>query len=132
MAITRMEIEGFGMSATELLAKAVAGTGVTGLIADVMPRKGVTFKLDHELLTIIDGYAKRAKTSRTAIVEIMLWSSVKEIEKISEQQLEMKEIYESETGNPYHGGEDFKVVASASDADLKKSLKKPVKKGAKK
>ena len=123
MAITRREIESFGMSATELLAKAVSGTGVADLVADIMPRKGVTFKLDHELLTTIDGYAKRAKTSRTAIVEIMLWSAVKEIEKISEQQLEMKEIYESETGEPYGGGEEFQPLKP-----VKKTVKKAVKK----
>lgn len=123
MAITRREIEGFGMSATELLAKAVSGTGVADLVADIMPRKGVTFKLDHELLTTIDSYAKRARTSRTAIVEIMLWSAVKEIEKISEQQLEMKEIYESETCEQYGGGEEFQPAKP-----VKKSVKKAVKK----
>jgi hypothetical protein len=116
MAITRREIEGFGMSATELLAKAVGGTGVAELVADIMPRKGVTFKLDHELLTIIDSYAARAKTSRTAIVEIMLWSAVKEIEKISEQQLEMKEIYEAETGKKYGGGKKFKELKPVEQA----------------
>lgn len=122
MAITRKEIEGFGMSATELLAKAITGTGVADLMADLMPRKGVTFKLDHELLTMIDSYAKRARTSRTAIVEIMLWSAIKEIEKISEQQLEMKEIYESETGKPFIDNKYFKELKPG-----KKSVKKAVK-----
>jgi hypothetical protein len=95
MAITRKEIEGFGMPAEVMLARLVSGKGVGDLVADeVEKRVPLSIRIEPELSKKISFYAKQAKASRTAIVEIFLWSGVRRLEEQIELdgQMDLEEV----------------------------------------
>ena len=79
MKITKKEKTALGKVAMEMLADRITGVEKGRNLADVLPRRSITIKLDAELADLIDGYAKRAKTTRTEVVETMLWYGVEEM-----------------------------------------------------
>jgi hypothetical protein len=81
MGITRKEIEGFGMPATTMLARIVTGRGVGDLVEDAGGKKSLTVRLELEMFNKIEEYRKKAKTTRTAILEILIASGLDAIEK---------------------------------------------------
>jgi hypothetical protein len=83
MSISRKEIEGFGMPGTTMLARLVTGRGIGDLVEDEPKenKKTVTIRFEPEMLKKIQDYQKRAKTTRTAIVEILVAAGIEATEK---------------------------------------------------
>ena len=64
------------------LADRIVGLESGKVVEGVCSRQSVTIKLSSELVSKIDSYAKRAKTTRTNIVETMLWVGVAEMNQL--------------------------------------------------
>lgn len=83
MSITRQEMEDFGMPPTTALARLITGR-TKGEVFEDEPKetkKSLTVRLDPALHAKIEEYRKKAKISKTAVVEILLWSGITTTEK---------------------------------------------------
>lgn len=82
MSITKKEAENFGMSGTTLLARIVTGRGVGDLVDDLSNRKrSLTVRLEPAMFTKIEEYRKKAKTTKTAILEILITAGIEATER---------------------------------------------------
>jgi hypothetical protein len=81
MAITRRDLEDV-MSGTDLLAKLVTGRGVGHLVDDLKNiKKSITVRLEPEMFAKIEEYRKKAKTTKTAVLEILIAAGIEATEK---------------------------------------------------
>src|ERR1035437_3235300 len=79
MVITRREKVALSRMSMETLAERITGVEKGELLENLPSRRSMSFKLDPELCEAIDSYAKKAKTSKTAVVEIFLWSAIEQM-----------------------------------------------------
>jgi hypothetical protein len=80
MKVSRREKVALSRMDMEALAERIIGVEKGEITAGTMPRQSLTVKLDAELIEGIKSYAKRAKTTMTAIVEILLWSAIEQMD----------------------------------------------------
>ena len=88
MAITKREKVALSRMSMEMLADRINGVE-KGELLEVLPsRRSMSFKLDPELGEAIDLYAKKAKTSKTAVVEILLWAAIEQMNALDGTNIE--------------------------------------------
>lgn len=80
MKISRREKVALSRMDMEALAERIVGVEKGEIAEGPMPRQSLTVKLDAELLAGIKSYAKRAKTTMTAVVEILLWAAIEQMD----------------------------------------------------
>lgn len=108
MSITKKEAESFGMSGTTLLARIVTGRGVGDLVEDLRnTKKSITVRLDPETYSKIEEYRKKAKTTKTAILEILITAGIE----ATENQIEL---------DGQMGIEEFSIAPSPKKKGAKK------------
>lgn len=81
MGITRKDLEDV-ISGTDLLAKLVTGRGIGTLVDDLKNvKKSITVRLEPEMYLKIEEYRKKAKTTKTAVLEILISAGIEATEK---------------------------------------------------
>lgn len=68
---------------TKFLARLILGDEKVSNVEDDGPEptsKQIGFRMDRDLYDKIEGYKKRAKVSRTSIMETLLWSGIQVLE----------------------------------------------------
>lgn len=88
MKVSRREKVALSRMDMEALAERIIGVEKGEITSGTMPRQSLTVKLDAELIEGIKSYAKRAKTTMTAIVEILLWSAIEQMDALDGTNIE--------------------------------------------
>ena len=82
MSLTRKDKTALGKVGMESLAERILGIEQGRISEDKVPRRSVTIKIDGELADLVDRYSKRAKTTRTEVIETMLWYAIEKMDEL--------------------------------------------------